>query len=209
MTQERVADGLVNGTLHRSSSASGRAIVLAHGAGSNSESRLLVALAQAFAHNGVDALRLDLPYRVDRPSGPPHPSGAARDREGLRQSADLLRRDHNQVYLGGHSYGGRQASMLASEQPAVAEGLLLLSYPLHPPRKPMQMRTEHLAKLVILSLFVHGTRDPFGTTDELRGALQLIPGPTELYVVQGAGHELKPVIQDPSEVVQRFLISAT
>ena len=99
--------------------------------------------------------------------------------------------------------------MLASEQPALAEGLLLLSYPLHPPRKPTQMRTEHLAKLVIRSLFVHGTKDPFGTTDEIRGALQLIAGPTELYILQGAGHELKPVIQDPSEVVQRFLISAT
>ena len=209
MTHERVCDGLVNGTLHRSSRSAGRAIVLAHGAGSNSESKLLVALSRAFADNGVDALRLDLPYRVDRPSGPPHPSGAARDREGLRQSADLLRRDHNQVYLGGHSYGGRQASMLASEEPTVADGLLLLSYPLHPPRKPTQMRTEHLSKLIVRCLFVHGTRDPFGTTDEIRGAVQLIPGPTELYIVQGAGHELKPVIQDPSEVVQRFLISAT
>ena len=104
--------------------------------------------------------------------------------------------------------GGRQACSRRSSRHSLKDCCFC---PIRciPPRKPTQMRTEHLAKLVIRSLFVHGTKDPFGTTDEIRGALQLIAGPTELYIVQGAGHELKPVIQDPSEVVQRFLISAT
>lgn len=206
---EQVSEGLVKGTLHTSAFASGAAIVLAHGAGSNSEAKLLVALAAAFAEAGIDALRVDLPFRQNGRTGPPHPSTAARDREGLRQAAALLRRNHARVFLGGHSYGGRQSSMLAAEDPASADALLLLSYPLHPPRKPTQLRTEHLPKLVTPTLFVHGTRDPFGTPDEIRAAIHLIAAKAELYLVDGAGHELKPVLQDPAEVVQRFGISAT
>jgi len=172
MTEEDVSEGLVRGTLHRvGSGIASEAIVLAHGAGSNSQSKLLVAIADAFANAGIDALRMDLPYRQERPTGPPHPSLAARDREGLREATMLLRRTHARVLLGGHSYGGRQASMLVAEDPSCADALLLLSYPLHPPRRPTQMRTEHFPKLQVRSLFVHGTRDPFGTPDEMREAL--------------------------------------
>ena len=208
MTEE-ISEGLVQGTLHKSALPAAAAIVLAHGAGSSSQAKLLVALSAAFAEARMDALRVDLPFRQGGRTGPPHPSGAARDREGLRQAAAWLRRDHERVFIGGHSYGGRQASMLLADDPACADALLLLSYPLHPPRKPGQLRTEHLPKVVVPTLFVHGTRDPFGTPDEIRAAVHLIPGRTELYIVNGAGHELKPVLQDPSEVVQRFGISAT
>ena len=93
-------------------------------------------------------------------------------------------------YLGGHSYGGRQASMLCAEEPDLVAGLLLLSYPLHPPRKPEQQRTQHLPDLRTPSLFVHGTRDPFGTVAELEQALKMIPGKTKLLVVEGGGHDL-------------------
>jgi hypothetical protein len=94
------------------------------------------------------------------------------------------------VYLGGHSYGGRQASILASESPDVAAALLLLSYPLHPPRKPEELRTGHFHKLQTPALFVHGTADPFGTPDEMRAALGLIPAAKDLALVGGAGHDL-------------------
>ena len=94
------------------------------------------------------------------------------------------------VILGGHSYGGRQASMLAAEQPDIAEMLLLLSYPLHPPRKREQLRTAHFPNLRTPALFVHGTRDPFGSIDELRTAIALIPAPTKLVAIEKAGHEL-------------------
>jgi predicted alpha/beta-hydrolase family hydrolase len=81
--------------------------------------------------------------------------------------------------------------MLASEDPAVCDALLLLSYPLHPPNKPTQLRTSHFPQLQTRSLFVHGTKDPFGTTEELQNALRLIPAATELSIVEGAGHDLK------------------
>ena len=71
------------------------------------------------------------------------------------------------LFLGGHSYGGRQSSMLCAEEPDLVSGLLLLSYPLHPPRKPEQQRTQHLPDLRTPTLFVQGTRDPFGSIAEL------------------------------------------
>jgi len=84
--------------------------------------------------------------------------------------------------------------MLAAEDPTVAGALLLLSYPLHPPREPEKPRTEHFSKLRIPALFVHGTRDPFGSIAELEEALRLIPAKTELMTVEGAPHGLPPSI---------------
>ncbi len=80
--------------------------------------------------------------------------------------------------------------MLAAEDPAVADVLLLLSYPLHPPRQPDKARTDHLSAIHTPALFVHGTRDPFGTIAELESALQLIPAKTKLIPVEGAPHGL-------------------
>jgi predicted alpha/beta-hydrolase family hydrolase len=98
---------------------------------------------------------------------------------------------HGRIFLGGHSYGGRQSSMLAASSPDLVEGLLLLSYPLHPPRKPQQLRTQHFSQLRTPALFVHGTRDPFGSEEELTGAVRLIPARTSLLFLAGAGHDLK------------------
>lgn len=81
--------------------------------------------------------------------------------------------------------------MLAAEDATVCDGLLLLSYPLHPPGKPDQLRTAHFPALRLPCVFVHGTRDPFGTIEELRGALELIPGAVTLVQIDGAGHDLK------------------
>jgi predicted alpha/beta-hydrolase family hydrolase len=96
------------------------------------------------------------------------------------------------LYLAGQSYGGRQSSIAAAEDTSVADGLLLLSYPLHPPGKPAQLRTDHFGLLRTPVLFVHGTRDPFGTVEELREAIQLIPVAARLQVVEGAGHGVPP-----------------
>jgi predicted alpha/beta-hydrolase family hydrolase len=92
--------------------------------------------------------------------------------------------------------------MLAAEDASVARALLLLSYPLHPPRKPDQMRTAHFACLTTPSLFVSGTRDPFGTPEQLRAAL---PDQGELLLIAGAGHELKPVLSNAAPVIEAFL----
>ena len=193
-------DPPVRGFLHRRSASpndavGGDALVLTHGAGSNCQAPLLVALANKFAATGYTVLRCDLPYRQKHPHGPPFPSASAEDRDGLRNAASALRglaphRPFKRVFLGGHSYGGRQATMLAASDPALVDALLLLSYPLHPPRKPDQTRTAHFRKLRIPALFVHGTRDPFGSLPEMESALKLIPAPTALTAVDGAGHDL-------------------
>lgn len=184
---------LVRGFLHEPEHPTGDGLVITHGAGSNSDTPLLRALAEAFAKAGVVTLRCDLPFRQQRPKGPPFPAQAERDREGLRRAVEALREvAARKVFLGGHSYGGRQATMLAAEEPNVADALLLLSYPLHPPHKPQQLRTGHFGSIQIPALFVHGTRDTFGSIDEMRAALALIPARTDLCVVEGAGHSLNP-----------------
>ncbi len=142
----------VRGFLHRPGDPNGDGLVLTHGAGSNCNSPLLVALAQTSAEAGLTVLRCDLPYR--------------------------------------HSYGGRQATMLCADQPGLVDGLLLLSYPLHPPRKPTQLRTQHLPKLQTPALLIHGTRDPFGSIEEMEAAIKLIPSKVELLPVDGSGHDL-------------------
>jgi hypothetical protein len=202
------AEPAVRGFLHDPQQANGDGLVLTHGAGANCQSKLLIALAGAFADAGYLVLRCDLPFRQSRPHGPPFPAMAARDREGLRRAVDVLRsRTPGRVFLGGHSYGGRQGSMLAAEQPQLVAGLLLLSYPLHPPRKPAQLRTAHFSQLKVPSLFVHGGRDPFGSHDEMKAALALIPGEKMLLEIEGAGHELlgkKAQENLPTRIVQAF-----
>jgi hypothetical protein len=180
----------VRGFLHRPEVSNGHGLVLTHGAGSNGNSPLLIALATAFATTGLTVLRCDLPFRQARPHGPPLGT-AEKDQAGLRRAVQVVRGVvRGRVFLGGHSYGGRMASMLAAHDPTVADGLLLLSYPLHPPRKPQQLRTVHFPDLRTRALFVHGTRDPFATQEELQSALSLIPAETKLVPIESAGHEL-------------------
>ena len=177
--------------LHRPAAPSGDALVLTHGAGSNADAPLLAALAGALAEQGLTVLRYELPFRRARPTGPPRPADAAADREGLREAVTAMRREvTGRVFLGGHSYGGRQSSVLAAEAPGLADALLLLSYPLHPPRRPGEPRTTHFPGLATPALFVHGARDPFGSLDELEAARRLIPARTALHALEGAGHAL-------------------
>jgi len=150
-----------------------------------------VALSETFAGHGYVVLRCDLPFRQERRTGPPFPGNAERDRAGLRNAiAVLCKSVAGRIFLGGHSYGGRQATMLCAAEPGLVSGLLLLSYPLHPPRKPEQLRVQHLPNLRTPSLLVHGTRDPFGSIEEMKKAIDLIPAKNELLEVEGAGHDL-------------------
>lgn len=215
------ADPPVHGFLHCPELSSGDGLVLTHGAGGNAKMGLLLALAEAFAGAGFTVLRCDLPFRQGRPFGPPRPSEAARDRAGLANAVNAMREIvSGRVFLGGQSYGGRQASMLLAEQRSVknlttedtvvhrgtatkanhavqghsrdtrVEGLLLFSYPLHPPGRPEQLRTQHLPQIDLPTLFVEGTKDPFGTIEEIEVARKLIPARTDLLVIEGAGHDL-------------------
>jgi predicted alpha/beta-hydrolase family hydrolase len=181
----------VRGYLHVSPNSSGDGLVLTHGAGSNCQTPLLAALATDFCESGMTVLRCDLPFRQLRPNGPPPPGSAEGDQQGLRRAIEAMRQQvSGRVFLGGHSYGGRQASILAASEPRLADALLLLSYPLHPPKRLAELRTAHFPSLRIKALFVHGTRDGFGSIEEMIAALKLIPVSTQLLPIEGAGHEL-------------------
>jgi predicted alpha/beta-hydrolase family hydrolase len=200
----------VHGVLHTPEHATGDALALTHGAGSDANAALLVSLSRAFCDAGLTVLRYHLPFRVARPTGPPGPGGtpaaAARDRQGVAHAVEALRqRVRGRVFAGGHSYGGRQTAMIAAERPGLADGLLLLSYPLHPPKKPDQPRTAFFPAWRTPALFVHGTRDPFGTLDELRAAIALIPARVDLLAVEGAGHDLGPAARMGGEILARML----
>ena len=203
-----VEDGREVGFLHLPQSATGQGLVLTHGAGANCQSPLLRALANAFCEQGMLVLRIDLPFRRERPHGPPMRGSAERDQQGLRRAVEAMREEAPaRVFMGGHSYGGRQASMLAAEEPGLVDGLLLLSYPLHPPKQREQMRTAHFPKVQTSALFVSGTRDGFGTVEEMGAALKLIPAKTKLLTIEGSGHELmtkKNASDLPGVVVQGF-----
>jgi predicted alpha/beta-hydrolase family hydrolase len=191
MTSTPFHEGAVRGLLDRPEGPLQDGLVIAHGAGGDSRMPLLAALAQAFAAEGLCVLRCDLPFRQKRPHGPPSPSTAAADRAGLKEALAAMRAiAPGRLFLGGQSYGGRQASILAAEEPGLSDALLLLSYPLHPPGKPEHMRTAHFSSLRTPALFVHGPHDPFASSAELRAALALIPAPVSLAEIEGAGHDL-------------------
>ncbi len=202
-------DSPVRGFLHTPDSPNEDGLVLTHGAGGNAHMPLVVALADAFAGAGFVVLRCDLPFRQQRSFGPPRPGDAARDRLGLKNAVAAIRKLYSgRVFLGGQSYGGRQASMLLAEEP-LAHGLLLLSYPLHAPSKPDQPRIQHLPQIKVPVMFVHGSRDPFGSINEIESARKLISAKTLLVPVEGAGHDLgfkgkSKVGGLPSLVVEEF-----
>jgi hypothetical protein len=202
----------VRGFLHRPANPCDDALVLTHGAGANCNAPLLVALAAAFSDSGITVLRCNLPFRQSRPTGPPPRGSAERDQQGIKAAVAAMRRETSgRIFLGGHSYGGRQSSMLAAAEPGLADHLLLLSYPLHPPRRPDELRTTHFPHLSTPALFVHGSRDPFGSIEELTAALKLIPAQTELLPIQSAGHELltKQNRDDlPKHIVEAFQLFA-
>lgn len=168
-------------------------VILAHGAGADRRAAILRAVGGALAARGLAVARIDLPYRQDRPKGPPSPSKAARDRDGIREAvAELRSAAPGPLIVGGHSYGGRQASMVAAEDPDLFDGLLLTSYPLHPPGKPDRMRTDHLPAITVPTLIVHGRSDAFGTSQEFAEAMDLFGGPVRVLEVERADHSLKP-----------------
>nr|BBX79069.1 hypothetical protein MFLOJ_28560 [Mycobacterium florentinum] len=165
--------------------------MLTHGAGGNRESGLLQRICDEWARRGWLAIRYNLPYRRRRPKGPPSGS-AATDRAGIDEAIVLCRSlADGPLIAGGHSYGGRQTSMVVAESdPPQVDVLTLFSYPVHPPGKPERPRTEHLPAIRVPTVFTHGTSDPFGTPAEVRDAAALIAAPTEVVEITGARHDL-------------------
>src|SRR5262249_311088 len=209
----------VRGFLHAPADAGGEGLVLTHGAGGNCRTALLGAAARGSAAAGFHVLRCDLPFRQARATGPPSPADAARDRAGLQAAVQAMRElGARSVVLGGLSYGGRQASMLAADAPDVAQALLLFSYPLHPPGKPPSPPPPPATpgragpapppRPRPPAVFVFGTRDPFGSPAEIRQAVKLVPAPTALVEVDGAGHDLSGSRRDAAETHREVAMRA-
>ena len=182
--------------------------MLTHGAGGNCKAPLLVALGELLCRVGIDGTALRPAVPAAASTGPPSPSDAKTDQAGLRRAVDLMKDQFaGPAFLGGSSYGGRQASMLVASEPSLVEGLLLLSYPLHPPGRPAQLRTAHFSSLRTPTLFVSGTKDTFGSIEELEGAIKLIPARTKLVSIAGAPHGLSQKSnrdEVPEVVLQEF-----
>ncbi len=169
-------------------------VVLTHGAGGSRESLLLQQVCDEWARRGWLAVRYNLPFRRRRPKGPPSGSGTG-DRAGIVEAITLCRKlAGGPLIAGGHSYGGRQTSMvvaaLGKDAAAKVDVLTLFSYPVHPPGKPERARTEHLPDITVPTVFTHGTSDPFGTPAEVRAAAELIAARTAVVEIAGARHDL-------------------
>ncbi|ETB17382.1 alpha/beta hydrolase [Mycobacterium avium subsp. avium 11-4751] len=166
-------------------------VVLTHGAGGNRDSPLLQQVCEEWAQCGWLAVRYNLPFRRRRPTGPPSGSGAA-DRAGIVEAITLCRGlADGPLIAGGHSYGGRQTSMVVAAGDAAVDVLTLFSYPVHPPGKPERARTEHLPAITVPTVFTHGTSDPFGTPEELNAAAALVGGTTAVVEIASARHDLR------------------
>jgi len=152
----------------------------------------MAAMANGLAERGVATLRYQFPYMEQGSKRPDTPKLAqATVRAAVAEASRLL--PELALFAGGKSFGGRMTSQAQAVAPLPeVRGLIFLGFPLHPPGKPAQLRVEHFSKLRVPALFVHGTRDPFGSVDEMREAIQLIPVAARLQVVDGAGHGVPP-----------------
>lgn len=176
---------------HRPEGTPAGVVVLTHGAGGSRDSPLLQQVCDEWARRGWLAVRYNLPYRRRRPTGPPSGS-AATDRAGIVEAITVCRDlAGGPLIAGGHSYGGRQTSMVVASGEAAVDVLTLFSYPVHPPGKPERPRTEHLPKITVPTVFTHGTSDPFGAPGEVRDAAAMIAAPTEVVEITGARHDLR------------------
>ena len=180
----------IAGVAHEPAATPVGVVVVTHGAGGSRESPLLRQVCDEWARRGWLAVRYNLPYRRRRPTGPPSGS-AATDRAGIAAAVELAHAiSDGPVIAGGHSYGGRQTSMAASDKDIAIDVLTLFSYPVHPPGKPENPRTGHLPRITVPTVFTHGTSDPFGTIEEVRAAAALISAPSDVVEIAGARHDL-------------------
>lgn len=168
------------------------ALLLTPGASATREQPALVAIDAAVSALGLEVVRIDLPKRADKAV------------DVVRDAAADLATRHGKVLLGGRSFGGRVCSMVAADGFATA-GLVLVSYPLHPPGKPAQLRIEHFPKIKAKCLFVSGTRDAFGTREELEEHTRAIKGKVTHVWVEGGDHGLRKKDQEVAEAVARWV----
>ncbi|MGH8985009.1 MAG: alpha/beta hydrolase family protein [Acidimicrobiia bacterium] len=185
-----------NGPRRGTAGAVDRAVLLAHGAGSDKESAVLKGVAGALAAAGVPSLRFDYPYRVAKKRAPDRP--AVLERATRDAAAELAKRSGlpaGRLVLGGRSMGGRYCSQVVGDEelPVPALGLLLLGYPLHPAGQPSRLRVDHFPRLRVPCLFVSGTRDAMAGREALTKATKTIKGELLFHWLDSADHGYRPL----------------
>lgn len=182
-------------------------VVLFPGAGSGADHPSLVAIERAVAATDPDVAvdRVDFGYRR---AGRRAPERAPKLMAEVR--SELGRTATDRIVAGGRSMGGRIVSMVAAgadgqPPPPGLVAVVLVAYPLHPPGSPDRLRVEHFERLDVPCLFVSGTRDPFGSPDELTAWTASIPGPVTHHWIEGARHELRGADDEVAAVVAGFV----
>jgi len=176
-------------------------LLLAPGASADRSQPALVAIDEAAAAAGVVVVRMDFPYRK---AGRRAPDRAPVLVQAVVDEAARLAPRVNALTLGGRSMGGRMCSVAVAEGTAAA-GLVLISYPLHPPGRPDRLRTDHFPLLGVPCLFVSGTRDAFGSPEELEAATKAIPAPVTHHWIEGKSHGLRGADAEVVSVVVPWL----
>jgi predicted alpha/beta-hydrolase family hydrolase len=170
----------------------GITMLLAHGAGANQMSEFMVGFAEGLSARGIDAVTFNFLYTEQ---GRRAPDRNDKLEACYRAAISAIQKDKtvgsNPLVIGGKSLGGRIASQVAASGTGDVTGLVFLGYPLHPPGKPERLRSEHLSLIRAPMLFIQGSRDPFGTPDELRPIIKSLKAPAVIHAVEGGDHSLK------------------
>ena len=197
---------------------SDRAVLLAHGAGSDMHARTLTTVADALTAAGVPSLRFNFPYRTAGKTAPDRaPVLEAATRAAVGELARRTGLDITRLVVGGRSMGGRYCSLVVAgdDEPIPALGLVLLGYPLHPAGRPDRLRVDHFPRLHLPVLFVSGTRDALAPQAALKDGARAIPGPVSVQWLDTADHGFRPlkrsgltrarVLEDAAEATVRFV----
>lgn len=175
------------------------------GAGSNRDHSSLVSLEERLAP--LPVARVDFPYRRAGRKAPDRaPVLVDCVVREVKEFAALNSCRSSSLVIGGRSMGGRMCSMAVADGLA-AKGLVLISYPLHPPAKPQNLRVEHLSNIAVPTLFVHGTNDPFGSPAELRRHARRVTGDVTFQFIERGRHDLKGSDELIADVVGEWMAS--
>jgi predicted alpha/beta-hydrolase family hydrolase len=170
----------------------GFAVVLGHGAGANQLSGFMRMVAGGLAARGIDAVTFNFLY-AERGRRIPDPKARLEScyRAVINAALSHRKLKKNRLVIGGKSMGGRIASQVAAAEGDRIAGLVFLGYPLHPPGRPDKLRAEHLKDIRAPMLYVQGSRDAFGTEDEIRAVIKKLRLPATLYIIEGGDHSFK------------------
>ena len=173
--------------------ASGTALIVAHGAGAGQNSPFIVDFSRALAARGFDIVTFNFAYMEQRRRLPDRaPALEACYAKVIREAQRRLTVSASALFIGGKSMGGRIATQVAAADAELPiAGVVLLGYPLHPPGQPQKRRDAHLPSVGRPMLVIQGSRDAFGTPDELRPAFETLTPPASLHVIEGADHSFK------------------